>query len=207
MILTWRNAFCFLAIFGTAGYVLSDECWPLTILGVILLVYALYPSALLLVPRWRRVRPPLKVIRIGLWVAIPAVLIWLTSMFLSIEIATTTNSAWILGDGDFKRMSYRTRTPRFPAAPGITVKFEPTLMPIGGGYIAMGNERGGSSRTVSWALWPIPAAVLLPSLVLRQLRRQRYLPGFCRNCQYNLTGNVSGICPECGMPIKCDGEH
>ncbi len=23
----------------------------------------------------------------------------------------------------------------------------------------------------------------------------------CRKCQYNLTGNVSGVCPECGTPI------
>ncbi len=23
----------------------------------------------------------------------------------------------------------------------------------------------------------------------------------CRNCTYNLTGNISGICPECGTPI------
>jgi hypothetical protein len=24
---------------------------------------------------------------------------------------------------------------------------------------------------------------------------------FCRNCGYNLTGNVSGRCPECGTPV------
>lgn len=24
----------------------------------------------------------------------------------------------------------------------------------------------------------------------------------CTNCQYNLTGNLSGICPECGTPIQ-----
>lgn len=24
---------------------------------------------------------------------------------------------------------------------------------------------------------------------------------YCRQCQYNLTGNLSGICPECGTPI------
>jgi hypothetical protein len=26
--------------------------------------------------------------------------------------------------------------------------------------------------------------------------------GSCRVCGYNLTGNVSGICPECGSPVE-----
>ncbi len=25
---------------------------------------------------------------------------------------------------------------------------------------------------------------------------------FCKHCGYNLTGNVSGICPECGKPVQ-----
>jgi len=27
-------------------------------------------------------------------------------------------------------------------------------------------------------------------------------PGHCVECDYDLTGNVSGICPECGTPIE-----
>ena len=26
----------------------------------------------------------------------------------------------------------------------------------------------------------------------------------CQNCGYNLTGNVSGVCPECGRPIEAE---
>lgn len=26
-------------------------------------------------------------------------------------------------------------------------------------------------------------------------------PGQCRGCRYDLTGNTSGVCPECGQPI------
>ncbi|MHC4796080.1 MAG: hypothetical protein ACYTF1_05495 [Planctomycetota bacterium] len=32
-------------------------------------------------------------------------------------------------------------------------------------------------------------------------KRQRKRLGHCLNCGYNLTGNTSGICPECGKKI------
>jgi hypothetical protein len=35
--------------------------------------------------------------------------------------------------------------------------------------------------------------------------RFRFAPGHCQNCGYNLTGNVSGRCPECGTPIEHEG--
>ena len=39
-------------------------------------------------------------------------------------------------------------------------------------------------------------AVIQSPVVLRE--------GFCAHCGYNLTGNVSGVCPECGAPIPDD---
>ncbi len=42
-------------------------------------------------------------------------------------------------------------------------------------------------------------AMLVPET--RSLFRQRVEPGHCRQCEYDLTGNVSGICPECGKTI------
>jgi rubrerythrin len=33
------------------------------------------------------------------------------------------------------------------------------------------------------------------------IRERRAAKGACRVCGYDLTGNVSGICPECGLPI------
>jgi hypothetical protein len=29
-------------------------------------------------------------------------------------------------------------------------------------------------------------------------------PMLCRGCSYNLTGNISGICPECGRPLDAE---
>ncbi len=33
---------------------------------------------------------------------------------------------------------------------------------------------------------------------------RRYQPGHCPNCDYDLTGNLSGRCPECGSKIARD---
>lgn len=32
-------------------------------------------------------------------------------------------------------------------------------------------------------------------------RRQRRRASLCESCGYDLTGNVSGVCPECGRPV------
>src|SRR6185312_17115274 len=42
---------------------------------------------------------------------------------------------------------------------------------------------------------------------LGRLGRQmeaRWNRGECGNCGYNATGNTSGVCPECGEPVKRD---
>jgi len=46
-------------------------------------------------------------------------------------------------------------------------------------------------------LWPISLLLIVaPAIWLKAHRRRRH--GVCASCGYNLTGNVSGICPECG---------
>lgn len=45
----------------------------------------------------------------------------------------------------------------------------------------------------------VAAAGVLALLAWRLLRR-RPRPGCCRRCGYDLTGNRSGVCPECGTP-------
>jgi len=37
-------------------------------------------------------------------------------------------------------------------------------------------------------------------LRLRRLHLEQSIP--CPKCSYNLTGNVSGICPECGTKFR-----
>jgi hypothetical protein len=63
-------------------------------------------------------------------------------------------------------------------------------------------------RLVSAALplWPFLLQAIKPLyrfvLWARRHSSRSTPPGLCHCCSYNLTGNVSGICPECGTPIK-----
>lgn len=55
------------------------------------------------------------------------------------------------------------------------------------------------------ALPLIMAACAAVYLTLQaRLWRQSFIPGICPVCNYDLTGNVSGTCPECGTPIVTD---
>jgi hypothetical protein len=49
-------------------------------------------------------------------------------------------------------------------------------------------------------LWIPFLLVAIPTTYL-WWRDRRIPPGHCQKCGYNLTGNVSGICPECGERI------
>ena len=58
------------------------------------------------------------------------------------------------------------------------------------------------------AFWPGVACIVAASgtiYVLRRpgrIRRERRARGQCVRCGYNMTGNVSGVCPECGRPAE-----
>ena len=47
------------------------------------------------------------------------------------------------------------------------------------------------------ALYPALAFIRGP---LRRHRRRKH--GLCEQCSYNLTGNTSGVCPECGTQVE-----
>ena len=49
---------------------------------------------------------------------------------------------------------------------------------------------------------PVVLIVGIPFFLRRHRRRKlRFPSGHCQTCGYDLTGNVSGICPECGKAI------
>ncbi len=46
--------------------------------------------------------------------------------------------------------------------------------------------------------------ILSVALAVQAVWRQSTTPGFCPVCNYDLTGNVSGTCPQCGTRIVTD---
>lgn len=61
-----------------------------------------------------------------------------------------------------------------------------------------------SYRAVTFPLWLLMLPVLGPAAgwaVSKLRRRRRTRSNRCPACGYNLTGNTSGICPECGETV------
>ena len=93
---------------------------------------------------------------------------------------------------------------------GSLVLGETRVSPFAGGSVTAGYvHQGGGSRLatpfsqwslglwkpffLSWLLF-LPAAVAFR----RHRARLRRGAGLCMRCGYDLTGNLSGVCPECG---------
>ncbi len=55
----------------------------------------------------------------------------------------------------------------------------------------------------SLATYVLPIWFVSLFLWLRDLTKSGHdRPGTCATCRYNLTGNESGVCPECGTEIE-----
>ena len=63
-------------------------------------------------------------------------------------------------------------------------------------------ELGWWGGQVVVPLWIPLLLVAVPTGVLWWRDRRRIPPGHCRQCGYNLTGNISGVCPECGTAVS-----
>ena len=56
---------------------------------------------------------------------------------------------------------------------------------------------------ILFAFWPWITANITTNSHDRRTDRRRH-QGLCTQCAYDLTGNESGFCPECGLPITSE---
>lgn len=134
----------------------------------------------------------------------------------SIGGPTGTPDTW------WSRLIYRNREPLRFAGLFLHTRLD-TLPPVSGGFMASEMTAMSADPTYRQRLWSIRPGLLymwLPlwmpfvvfgaypgyALVTRRSRRrrQRRKRGLCVECGYNLTGNVSGRCPECGSSCPPD---
>ena len=80
----------------------------------------------------------------------------------------------------------------FPAAPGICFA-----------TLATGQSAITCAGGSLFAIFPGNVLAYVPAtyLILWWLGR-RPARGVCHSCRYDLTGNVSGVCPECGTEVE-----
>ena len=55
-------------------------------------------------------------------------------------------------------------------------------------------------------LWSLVNGLFLRQALQEETREARRRSGFCVTCGYDLTGNTTGRCPECGAPIQNGGD-
>jgi hypothetical protein len=89
----------------------------------------------------------------------------------------------------------------FDPAPLVPDSFLPVYYDIDWG-VAFGAQQHW--KEVSIPLWIPAVGAGIPTIMLWRADRRRRLRGCCRRCGYDLTGNVSGRCPECGTAIHAE---
>jgi hypothetical protein len=82
---------------------------------------------------------------------------------------------------------------------GFGYRNEPLIFPA----TSKAGPMTGFTRSWSIPFWACAAATLvLPVLFVRaSIRSKRRRDIGCSTCGYDLTGNVSGVCPECGTAV------
>jgi hypothetical protein len=158
-------------------------------------------------PRRSRIRRVLKwggvavcVLSLATWAGSTRWALWLNGPGFSCEVAE--GALWVFGEGELNRWAqaeygtwkiigheYGSR-PMLPSIKGATP------LPF-----------SGPGRMYEWSvvipLWVLVVIGLVPFVGLAW-RGRRIPPKCCPTCGHNLTGSVSGKCPECGNPCRAE---
>lgn len=156
----------------------------------------------------------------GLVVSISIVLIWALSLRPGTAFVYSAKQSAIIIDNGVIVLLHHSHVKGTQFAGGFSLDSEPELsrqkreqdhrlwnhsvrayLGLNWPTIAKESDGGGDTRwEICIHLWIIFFLVIVITGFLWH-RRRSFSLGQCRRCGYNLTGNVSGRCSECGTPI------
>lgn len=158
-------------------------------------------------PRWRTARPPRVLIALGRTLTLLAGTLWLASVVVNVRLNISGSEAWVFGAGQVEHVRYRGKTP-FAGSRDVSIKLDSLtdvpfnmLSSLGGGR-STGCGSRYSSYSEYWGTLAPLICLMAPTWILNRLRKDRISQRLCEHCEYDLTGNVSGRCPECGEKIR-----
>ena len=144
---------------------------------------------------------PSRVRRIAKWAGLVVCVVlmteWAVNSRYSLKYARG-GFAVFLGGGQFRL--YYTNTHKHRYGPGFSLDEAPhgstwrLLLP------EFVHHPTASVTYIDCPLW-IPLLVIALPTVYLFYRDRRPPRGHCQGCGYDLTGNVSGVCPECGREL------
>jgi hypothetical protein len=144
-------------------------------------------------------------------------LLWVRSYFVgdAFDWATRTGRAgvdscrgslsmgWVyVPPADLANIERRTLYTSKPASEAAGDRIMPAWSFAGFALVRF-DFRGMRFRELRVPFWLVVLVTgTAPAVHLWRKRRARMAAGRCVSCGYNLTGNVSGVCPECGSPVR-----
>ncbi len=138
------------------------------------------------------------------WVAVAIGVIWLVSgwVYFGAAARASGSETTITVDRGVVRV-FRMVDPAVPGPTGVQV-FGGRRRPPWKGWVRRYSTSGSSlSGAVEVPLWPLLALAISP-FVVAWVRRQRFGPGHCPKCGYDLAGLKDGVCPECGSGVRAE---
>lgn len=138
---------------------------------------------------------------------------WFTDAWMWDTLTSRRSIATIGGAICYIRSEETKGQMRFMDKPGFYST--PTIVPVGGTpippdwtfagfkatHVVVGSWRGFTFAVPFWPVVVLTAVAALGLLSGHSGHRRRSQEPVCNRCGYNLTGNISGICPECGTPV------
>lgn len=179
-----------------AAWPYGSECIPVFAVLTCLIAYALATVAVTTIRRWRLTRLARNAAFV---VSIIVTVFWLISAVAYVRVPYAPKRAVAIGGGSF---IYHSGV----SIDGTPLTFTAHWVPTNGLFGNLGTSfafwgKGKAAFSSFTPIWPSAMALAVVTAVLWLFIPRRYPACHCQNCGYNLTGNVSGICPECGKNV------